>query len=49
MALPAFVWTYRKLNAVTVGDSYPIPRIDDSLRAIGGVNIFSTLDLTKGY
>ena len=43
-----FCMDYRKLNAVTVGDSYPIPCIDNSLQALGA-NIFSTLDLTKGY
>ena len=27
---------YRKLNEVTVKDSYPLPRIDDSLDALRG-------------
>ena len=40
---------FRWLNDVTVGDSFPVPRIDDSLRALGGAQIFSTQDLTKGY
>lgn len=40
---------FRRLNDVTVGDSFPVPRIDDSLRALGGAQIFSTQDLTKGY
>ena len=39
----------RKLNEVTVGDCFSIPRIDDSLRALHGAKIFTTLDLTKGY
>ena len=44
-----FCVDFRKLNEVTVGDSFPIPRIDDSLRALHGAQIFTTLDLTKGY
>ena len=44
-----FCVDFRKLNEVTVGDSFPIPRIDDSLRALHGAQIFITPDLTKGY
>ena len=44
-----FCVDFRRLNDVTVGDSFPVPRIDDSLRALGGAQIFSTIDLTKGY
>jgi hypothetical protein len=36
---------YRKLNEVTVKDSYPLPRIDDSLDALRGNVWFSTVDL----
>ncbi len=34
---------------MTVGDSFPIHRIDDSLRALHGAKIFTTLNSTKGY
>ena len=44
-----FCLDYRRLNDVTVKDSYPIPRIDESLDALGGSNWFSTLDLASGY
>ena len=40
---------YRKLNAVTRKDAFPLPRIDESLDAIGGASLFSTLDLASGY
>lgn len=44
-----FCVDYRALNDVTVKDSYPIPRIDDTLDALAGVSWFSTLDLKAGY
>lgn len=40
---------YRKLNEVTVKDSYPLPRFDDSLDALRGNVWFSTVDLSSGY
>ena len=36
---------YRKLHEVTEKDAYPIPRVDDSLDALGGSKWFSTLNL----
>ena len=39
---------YWKLNEVTVKDSYPLPRIDDSLDALRGNVWFSTVDLSSG-
>ena len=44
-----FCVDYRKLNKVTVKDSYPLPRIDDCLDALAGCSWFSTLDLCSGY
>ena len=40
---------YRKLNAVTVRDQYPLPQIRDIFDQVGGSTIFSTLDLKAGY
>ena len=40
---------YRQLNARTVRDAHPLPRIDESLDALGNAKYFSCLDLTSGY
>lgn len=39
----------RKLNDVTQKDSYPLPRIDDTLDSLSGARWFSTLGLKSGY
>ena len=44
-----FCVDYRKVNEVTVKDSYPLPRIDDSSDTLSGSKWFSTLDLQSGY
>lgn len=40
---------FRKLNAQTLGDAYPLPRIDDILDQLSRAKYFSTLDLASGY
>ena len=40
---------YRRLNIATVNDTYPLPRIDDTLAMLAGKQWFSTLDLASGY
>ena len=44
-----FCVDYRRLNALTIKDAYPLPRIDDSLRLLGNQQWFSTMDLASGH
>ncbi|CAF4878033.1 unnamed protein product [Pieris macdunnoughi] len=40
---------YRKLNDITIGDSYPLPNITDILDKLGHSVYFTTLDLASGF
>ncbi|CAF2143978.1 unnamed protein product [Rotaria magnacalcarata] len=44
-----FVIDYRQLNNITERDSYPLPRIEETLNRLNGNNFFSKLDLKTGY
>ena len=44
-----FCVDFRKVNAVTRKDVYPLPRIDETLDTLGGARYFTTLDLESGY
>ena len=44
-----FCVDYRRLNALIVRDTYPIPRIDECLDSLGEDKVFSTLDYNSAY
>ena len=44
-----FCTDFRKLNAVTRADSYPLPRIEHCIDQVGKAKYVTTFDLLKGY
>ncbi len=44
-----FCVDYRRLNALTFEDTYPIPRVDDCIDSLGDSRLFKTLDCSSGY
>ena len=40
---------YRQLNSATVKSAFPLPRINESLQALGNAKYFSVMDLTSGF
>jgi hypothetical protein len=40
---------YRRLNNVTVPDTYPLPNMMDFSSRVAGCSIFTKIDLRKGY
>ena len=44
-----FCVDYRRLNAITVRDTYPLPRMDECIDFLGEANVFTTLDCNSGY
>lgn len=40
---------YRRLNAATIPDQYPVPHIHDVTQQVYGCKVFSVLDLTRAY
>ena len=44
-----FCVDYRRVNAVSKFDAYPMPRIDELVDRLGMATYYTTLDCTKGY
>ena len=44
-----FCTDYRKVNQVTVRDSFPLPRIEELIDSIGQPRYITTIGLQKGY
>jgi hypothetical protein len=46
---PRFCVDYRKLNAVTIGDEFPLPRQSEILASLSGAQVLSSLDALAGF
>lgn len=44
-----FCADFRKVNATTETDAYPLPNINEILESLSGAAVFSTIDLNSGY
>ena len=44
-----FCIDYRRLNAVTEKDAYPVSHVKDALDSIHGAKYFATINLLSGY
>ena len=40
---------FRKLNAISIRDSFPLPRVEEALQAVQAAVWFSSFDLAQGY
>ena len=40
---------YRRLNAASLSDAYPMPRIEDLIDGLGKAKFITTLELSQGY
>ena len=40
---------YRRVNAATKFDCFPLPRLDEALDTVAGCSVFSSLDLAMAY
>ena len=40
---------FRRINAVTVADKYPLPRIAELLQSLHGTSVYSSVDLQSAY
>ena len=44
-----FCIDFRRLNAMTIPDTYPLPRMDDCIDSLSNARVFSLLDALWGY
>ena len=40
---------FRKLNAISIRDSFPLPRVEEALQAVQAAVWFSSFDLAQSY
>lgn len=46
---PLFLPDFHKVNAVTVPDIFPLPRVEDCIDSIGPTVVITKLDLPRGH